>query len=82
MLNTDQDSKDLTAIGLKLSAIINNNQNKQAIINGVSFAEGQKVQGYMVVLISKNHVLLDGSDGKKTLFVNNNNIKKDTNNGF
>jgi hypothetical protein len=35
-----------------------------------------------VILISENHVVLDGSDGKKTLYVNNNNIKKDANNGF
>jgi hypothetical protein len=33
-------------------------------------------------LISQNHVVLDSSNGKHTLFVNNNNIIKDTNNGF
>ncbi len=82
MFNTGQDPNILAPMTLKLTAIINNNQNKQAIINGRSFAEGQQVQGYKVVLISQNHVVLDGSDGKQTLFVNNNNIKKDTNNGF
>jgi hypothetical protein len=35
-----------------------------------------------VILIGKNHVELDGTNGKQILFVNNNNIKKDTNNGF
>ena len=70
------------AMALKLTAIINNNQTKQAIINGVSFAEGQQVQEYKVILISKNHVILDGLEGKQTLFVNNSNIKKDINNGF
>jgi MSHA biogenesis protein MshK len=79
-LNTDQNSSVLAPVALNLTAIINNNQNKQAIINGRSFAEGQQVQGYKVVLISQNHVILDGSDGKKTLFVNNSNIKKDVNN--
>lgn len=82
MLNTDKNSKDMTSPGLTLSAIINNNHSRQAIINGISFAEGQQIQGYKVVLISQNHVLLDGSDGKKTLFVNNNNIRKDANDGF
>jgi MSHA biogenesis protein MshK len=67
---------------LKLTAIINNDQNRQAIINGRSFSQGQKIQGYKVILISQNHVVLDSSNGKHTLFVNNNNIIKDTNNGF
>lgn len=80
--NANQDSKEIETIGLKLNAIINSKQNKQAIINGVSFSQGQEVQGYKVVLISQNHVLLDGLDGNKTLFVNNNYVKKDANNGF
>ncbi len=82
IFNTNQDSTTAMTTALKLTAIIHNNQNKQAIINGISFAEGQQVQGYKVILISMNHVVLDGSDGEKTLFVNNNNIKKDANNGF
>lgn len=82
ILNTVQDPSNFGGMALKLTAIINNNQNKQAIINGRSVSQGQEVQGYKVVLISKNHVVLDGSDGKQTLFVNNNNIKKDVNNGF
>ena len=82
MFNSEQNAKALTTLGLKLSAIINNNQNKQAIINGISFVEGQVIQGYKVILISQNHVVLDSSDGKKTLFVNHNNIKKDANDGF
>jgi MSHA biogenesis protein MshK len=53
-----------------------------AIINGSSFAEGQNIQGYKLIFISQNHVLLHGSDGKQTLFINNNNIKKDVTNGF
>lgn len=77
-----KDSGILTPTTLKLTAIINSNQNKQAIINGKSVVEGQQVQGYQVILISENHVELNGSDGKQTLFVNNNNIKKDANNGF
>ena len=67
---------------LQLTAIINNNQHKLAIINGQSFEEGQQVQGYSVVFISQNHVILNGLEGKQTLYVNNNNVKKDTNNGF
>ena len=82
MFNTGQNPEVMTKMGLKLTAIINNSQNRQAIINGKSFAVGQQVQGYKVVLISQNHVELHGSDGKQTLFVNNNNIKKDANNGF
>jgi MSHA biogenesis protein MshK len=82
MFNSGQDPSTMTPMALKLTAIINNNQNKQAIINGKSFAQGQQVQGYKVIFISQNHVLLEGSDGPQTLYVNNNNIKKDTNNGF
>jgi MSHA biogenesis protein MshK len=82
MLNTGKDPKAAMTMALTLTAIINNNQTKQAIINGRSFAEGQQIQGYKVILISQNHVILDGSDGKQTLYVNNNNIKKDANNGF
>jgi len=76
-----QNSSALEASTLKLTAIISSYENKQAIINGRSFAEGQQVQGYRVILISQNHVVLDSSQGKQTLFVNNNNIKKDINNG-
>jgi MSHA biogenesis protein MshK len=82
MFNPGKDSKTIITMALKLTAIINNKQNKQAIINGISFAEGQQVQGYKVILIGENHVELDGTNGKQTLFVNNNNIKKDTHNGF
>lgn len=80
--NTGHDTNTLKSMALKLTAIINNSQNKQAIINGQSFLEGQQVQGYKVITISQNYVLLDGADGKQTLYVNNNNIKKDANNGF
>ena len=82
IFNTGQSSSVLAHSALKLTAIINSNEYKQAIINGKSVAEGQQVQGYRVILISQNHVILDGLEGKQTLFVNNNNIKKDTNNGF
>lgn len=82
VLNAGKDSASLLSKALKLTAIINNNQHKQAIINGKSFTEGQQIQGYKVIFISQNHVLLDSSDGQQTLYVNNNNIKKDTNNGF
>ena len=82
VLDSGQDPITKSTLPLKLTAIIHNKQYKQAIINGRSFAEGQQVLGYRVVLISQNHVELDGSDGKQTLYVNNNNIKKDANNGF
>jgi MSHA biogenesis protein MshK len=72
----------MAPMALKLTAIIINNNIKQAIINGSSFAEGQNIQGYKLIFISQNHVLLHGSDGKQTLFINNNNIKKDVTNGF
>ena len=81
-INTGQGQNILTPLALKLTAIINNNQNKQAIINGESFTQGQQVQNYTLILISQNHVILKGSDGQQMLFVNNNNIKKDINNGF
>ena len=82
IFNTGQSSSVLAHSALRLTAIINRNNYKQAIINGRSVAEGQQVQGYKIILISQNHVVLDGLEGKQTLFVNNNNIKKDANNGF
>ncbi|MFQ3190954.1 MAG: MSHA biogenesis protein MshK [Paraglaciecola sp.] len=82
IFNAGKDSKTITTMSLTLTAIINNNQNRQAIIDGISFTEGQQVQGYKVILIGENHVVLDGTNGKQTLFVNNNNIKKDTHDGF
>ena len=81
IFNTGQSSSVLAHSALKLTAIINSNEYKQAIINGRSVAEGQQVQGYKVIFISQNHVVLNSSDGKQSLFVNNNNIKKDANNG-
>jgi MSHA biogenesis protein MshK len=80
--NNGQDSSLMLPMPLKLTAIIKTNQNKQAIINGKSFQKGQQVQGYKIISISQNHVLLKGSDGQQTLYVNNSNIKKDSNNGF
>ncbi len=67
---------------LKLTAIINSAHQRVAIINGKSFSTGQQIQGYQVISISQNHVILDGSEGNKTLYVNNNNVKKDTSNGY
>ncbi|WP_299072272.1 hypothetical protein [uncultured Paraglaciecola sp.] len=81
-LHSNQNAAAMTPMALRLTAIINNNQSMQAIINGTSLIQGQQIQGYKVILIGKNHVILDGLEGRKTLFVNNNNIKKDTHNGF
>jgi MSHA biogenesis protein MshK len=81
LFDTNQSPSTLTLQVLKLTAIISNNESKQAIINGKIFTEGQQLQGYRVILISQNHVILDSSEGKQTLFVNNNNIKKVANNG-
>ncbi|MFT5840876.1 MAG: MSHA biogenesis protein MshK [Flavobacteriales bacterium] len=82
VVSTGKGQNILAPLGLKLTAIINNNQNKQAIINGKSFTQGQRVQNYTLILISQNHVTLNGSDGQQMLFVNDNNIRKDINNGF
>ena len=82
LLGNGQDPNAMAKMALKLTAIIDNSKTKHAIINGKSFAQGQQVQGYKIIVISQNHVILDGSNGKQTLYVNNNNIKKDTNNGF
>ena len=79
--NVGQSSSVSTPSLLKLTAIISSRASKQAIINGRSFAEGQQIQSYKIILISQNHVILDGLEGRQTLFVNNNNIKKDVNNG-
>ena len=67
---------------LIVSAIMVSSHAKQAIINGKMFQEGQSVLGFQIVSIGNNQVKLTNSDGTKTLFVNNNNIKKDAQNGF
>ncbi|MGS2721200.1 hypothetical protein [Paraglaciecola aestuariivivens] len=67
---------------LKLTAIINSEQQILAIINGKSVVQGQQIDGYEVLSISQNHVIIDGLEGKQTLYVNNNNVKKDTTNGY
>jgi hypothetical protein len=82
MVNSGQGQNTFAPMALKLTAIIKNNQNKQAVINGKIFTPGQQVQNYTLVLISQNHVVLKGSNGQQILFVNNNNIKKDINNDF
>lgn len=81
-VSPDTSNNAMQLPGLRLTAIINKNQYKLAIINGESFLEGQQVQGYDVVVISRNHVILNGLEGKKTLYVNNNNVKKDANYGY
>ena len=79
--NIGSDSVVLLPSALKLTAIISSNQNK-AIINRKSVIEGQQVQGYKVILISRNHVILSGSEGNQKLFVNNYYVKKAANNDF
>lgn len=80
--NIGSDSVVLLPSALKLTAIISSNQNKQAIINRKSVIEGQQVQGYKVILISRNHVILSSSEGNQKLFVNNYYVKKAANNDF
>ncbi|MCF2947373.1 hypothetical protein L0668_04585 [Paraglaciecola aquimarina] len=65
-----------------LTAVFINNKNKYAVINGQNYQTGQKVQGSELISISQNQVVLDTTDGKKTLHINNHSIKKDINNVF
>lgn len=69
-------------MALSLSAIFITANAKQAVINGKSYSEGQVVLAYKIVSISPNKVELSGPEGKQSLFINNNNIKKDADNGF
>jgi MSHA biogenesis protein MshK len=65
-----------------LNAVFINDKNKYAVINGQNYQEGQDVLGKRLILVTQNHVVLDAKTGKKTLFLNNDSIKKDINNGF
>ena len=68
---------------LKLSATFINGQNKHAIINGISYKEGQSMHGFELITIAKNMITVKNIDGQKTFYVTNNfNIKKDTTNDF
>ncbi|WP_340676969.1 hypothetical protein [Paraglaciecola sp.] len=76
MISEEQNNK------MSLSAIFITANTKQAVINGNSYAEGQAVLAYKIVSISPNEVELIGPQGKQLLFINNDNIKKDADNGF
>lgn len=80
--NDSQNQQASSSEMLRLTAIMISKQHKQAIINGESFEEGQSIQNYKVLSIAPNQVILHGSDGDQTLVINNNDIKKDINNGF
>jgi MSHA biogenesis protein MshK len=67
---------------LLLSAIFITANAKQAVINGQSYSEGQRVLAYTVASIRQNVVELNGPQGKQSLFINNDNIKKDADDGF
>ena len=67
---------------LVLSAIFISDAGKQAIINGKSIGEGQVIGAYKVVTISHNRVQLSSADGLQLLQINNNNLKKESANGF
>lgn len=66
----------------ELSAVFINNKNKYAVINGKNYQKGQEVNGNKLIFIGQNQVVLDTTDGKKTLVLNSHSIKKDVNNGF
>jgi hypothetical protein len=67
---------------LKVTAIFVSEQGQHAIINGKNYSAGQTVLGNKVVSIEQHRVVLSGADGRKEFFINNNNAKKDTANGF
>lgn len=69
----------------ELQAIIISPERKLAIFNGHTLMIGQQVGGFKVVEIHANTVHLEGPDGKMTLFLFNQNIKRirgDTNSSF
>ena len=68
---------------LQLSATFINGQNKHAIINGISYKEGQSMHGFELLSIAKNKITVKNTEGQKMFFVTNSfNIKKDTTNDF
>lgn len=78
-----QDSDSNGPKPLKLSATFINGQNKHAIINGISYEEGQSMHGFELISIAKNMITVKNTDGQKTFYVTNSfNIKKDTTNDF
>ena len=78
-----QDSDNNGDAPLKLSATFITGQNKHAIINGISYKEGQSIRGFELISIAKNMITVKNTDGQKTFYVTNSfNIKKDTTNDF
>ena len=78
-----EDAGSNGAAPLKLSATFITGQNKHAIINGISYQEGQSIRGFELISIAKNMITVKNTDGQKTFYVTNSfNIKKDTTNDF
>ena len=67
---------------LQLSAVFISSNGKHAVINGKSYSEGESLLAYKVVSIRPNQVELVGPQGKQLLYINNNNVKKEADNGF
>lgn len=67
---------------LQLSAVFISSNGKHAVINGKSYSEGESLLAYKVASISPNQVELVGPQGKQLLFIHNNNVKKEAENGF
>ena len=65
-----------------LSAVFISANSKHAVINGKSYSEGESVLAYKVTSIKPNQVELVGPQGKQLLYINNNNVKKEADNGF
>ncbi|MFT4939356.1 MAG: MSHA biogenesis protein MshK [Paraglaciecola sp.] len=78
-----EDPASYGAKPLQVSAIFINGQNKHAIINGISYKEGQSMHGFELISIAKNMITVRNTDGQKTFFVTNSfTLKKDTTNDF
>ncbi len=68
---------------VNLSAIFINENNKHAVMNGQSIAEGEQWKGFRVAQVHHDGVILMNKEKKKKEFlINNNNVKKDASDDF
>jgi hypothetical protein len=68
---------------LRVSAVFISGSNKHAIVNGEFLSEGQLWQGFEVLEINPEGVVLASQEGYTTILIDKKlNIKKDSENGF
>lgn len=76
-LSTSQGNADIV-----LSAVFIRGQNRYAVLNGDTVAQGESWKGFTVIEVNANRVILQSQDNRQEILVNPQPIKKDVANDF